>query len=153
MKFFHQKSDRADDSFADVTHLIVEGRDNDETEDVVETRDDEGDELHEEKDGDCYGHRADCRLTLGGGCVCEHEITQCKEERVASNGDATHPGKVTKKKPLRKRVRKRVFRVMRSSWKYLRRGLGGYATGVALSSLFLWGASFQESFREASRRP
>nr|KAG5712002.1 hypothetical protein BaRGS_026443 [Batillaria attramentaria] len=53
----------------------------------------------------------------------------------------------------RPRVRKRVFRVMRSSWKYLRRGLGGYATGVALSSLFLWGASFQESFREASRRP
>ncbi|KAL8561115.1 hypothetical protein ACOMHN_033698 [Nucella lapillus] len=58
-----------------------------------------------------------------------------------------------KKKPLKKRVRKGVWRAMRSSWKYLRRGMTGYAPG--LGSLFTWGVNFNQvvSVRTSAKSP
>ena len=42
-------------------------------------------------------------------------------------------------------VQKRVWRVVRTSWKYFRRGMTAYSP--ALSSMFLWGVNFNQPVR------
>ncbi|XP_076464357.1 uncharacterized protein LOC143296367 [Babylonia areolata] len=70
------------------------------------------------------------------------EICVAAEEGKEGEREQTKKKK-KKKKPLKKRVRKGVWRAMRSSWKYLRRGMSGYAPG--LSYLFNWGVNLNRA--------
>ncbi|PVD25489.1 hypothetical protein C0Q70_13145 [Pomacea canaliculata] len=85
-------------------------------------------------------------------------VVQYYNEQELGNGDTIKatientPNK--RKKSLRKRarrlsaqvccvqVRRRVWKAMRSSWKYVRRGMEDYSRSTGMAAMFLWGANF-----------
>lgn len=69
-------------------------------------------------------------------CSSADDIEVCPVEEEQQKPQASK-----KKKHLKKRVRKRAWKLIKTSWKYFKRGMRSYSPG--LSAMFTWGINIQ----------